>query len=71
MQPAPAHRAALMLTPNPWLAMCPAQELQPAVFMPPPLGGALKQLACKQLRGIFQDMQQEADRINHGKPTLW
>ena len=47
------------------------QELQPAIFLPPPLGGLLKQLACRQLRGIFQDLHQEAARIKGGAPTLW
>ena len=46
------------------------QELQPAIFLPPPLGGLLKQLACRQLRGIFQDLHQEAARIKGGAPTL-
>ena len=47
------------------------QRMQPAVPLPPPLGGVLKQLACKQLRGIFADLQREAARINSGQPTLW
>lgn len=47
------------------------QELQPAAFLPPPLGRVLQPLACKQLRGIFRDMQREARHINAGRPTLW
>ncbi|KAL4422949.1 hypothetical protein ABPG75_009146 [Micractinium tetrahymenae] len=47
------------------------QELQPAVWLPPPLGGLLRQLACRQLRGVFQDLQAEAARINAGRPSLW
>lgn len=47
------------------------QRMQPAVPLPPPLGGVLKQLACKQLRGIFADLQREAACINRGQPTLW
>jgi hypothetical protein len=45
--------------------------MQPAVFLPPPLGAILRQLACRQLRGIFQDLREEAARINAGRPTLW
>ncbi len=51
-------------------AMPLLQELQPAVPLPPPLGSLLRQLACRQLRGIFQDLHQEAARINSGRPTL-
>ncbi|KAL4451221.1 hypothetical protein ABPG77_009293 [Micractinium sp. CCAP 211/92] len=47
------------------------QELQPAVWLPPPLGGLLRQLACSQLRGVFQDLQTEAAKINAGRPSLW
>lgn len=47
------------------------QEMQPAVPLPPPLGGVLRHLACRQLAGIFEDLQQEAARINAGRPTLW
>ena len=47
------------------------QELQPAGFLPPPLGRVLKQVACNQLRSIFQDLSSEAQRINGGRPTLW
>lgn len=47
------------------------QQMQPAVPLPPPLGGVLAKLACKQLRGIFADLQREAARINRGQPTLW
>lgn len=46
------------------------QELQPAVPLPPPLGGVLRQLACRQVAGIFADLQREASRINSGRPTL-
>lgn len=47
------------------------QELQPAVWLPPPLGGLLRQLACRQLRGVFQDLQAEAARVGAGRPSLW
>lgn len=47
------------------------QEMQPAVPLPPPLGGLLRHLACSQLAGIFEDLQREAARINRGQPTLW
>lgn len=47
------------------------QELQPAIFLPPPLGSILKQVACRQLRSVFQDLRAEAARINKGCPTLW
>lgn len=47
------------------------QIMQPALPLPPPLGSVLNQLACKQLRGIFADLQREAARINSGRPTLW
>lgn len=53
------------------VARCPRQELQPAVWLPPPLGGLLRQLACSQLRGVFQDLQSEAAKINAGRPSLW
>jgi hypothetical protein len=49
----------------------PPQELQPAIFLPPPLGSILKQVACRQLRSVFQDLRAEAARINKGCPTLW
>lgn len=51
--------------------LLPAQEMRPAVFLPPPLGAILRQLACRQLRGIFQDLRAEAARITAGRPTLW
>ncbi|PSC68253.1 hypothetical protein C2E20_8103 [Micractinium conductrix] len=47
------------------------QKLQPAVYLPPPLGGLLRQLASRQLQGVFEDLQKEAERINSGQPTLW
>lgn len=46
------------------------QELQPRVFLLPPLGLLLKRIAAHQVRGIFADLQSEAERINAGKPTL-
>ncbi len=47
------------------------QEAQPAVYLPPPLGGFFKSTACRQLAGIFEDILAEAHQIRQGQPTLW
>lgn len=41
------------------------------MWLPPPLGSLLRQLACRQLRGVFQDLQAEAARVGAGRPSLW
>ena len=46
------------------------QELQPAGFLLPPLGRLLKHIACNQVRGVFEDLREEAGRIHAGTPTL-
>lgn len=33
------------------------QEVQPAVHLPPPMGWMYKNIACRQLRGEFEDIQ--------------
>lgn len=47
------------------------QWVQPAVYLPPPLGLLFKSIACRQLRGIFEDVQVEAAQIKKGRPSLW
>ena len=47
------------------------QEVQPALPLPPPLGRVLQSVACRQLRGIYEDLAAEAARIHEGRPTLW
>ena len=66
-----AHLAGVGGRPTACCRVTLNQELQPAGFLPPPLGRLLKQVACNQLRSIFQDLSSEAARINSGQPTLW
>lgn len=46
------------------------QDLALAISLPPPFDRILKSVSCRQVRAIFEDIRQEADRMAKGKPTL-
>lgn len=46
------------------------QDIALGVWMPPPFDRILKSISARQVKRIFQDLHEEAARINAGTPTL-
>lgn len=46
------------------------QDIALGVWLPPPIDIILKKISAGQVRKIFDDIQQEVENINSGKPTL-